>query len=130
MGEMLPNPEGIPHPPRQYLSMATLFTKIISRVIPADIVYEDEHCVAFRDINPQAPVHVLIVPRQEIPGLSFLPDDGDHKYILNAAKKIAEQEGLVNGYRLVFNEGLDAGQTVDHLHAHLLGGRPMSWPPG
>ena len=110
--------------------MATLFTKIIRREIPAEIVYEDEHCVAFRDINPKAPVHVLIVPRQEIAGLSSLPEEGDHKYLLNAAGKIAEQEGLVNGYRLVFNQGLDAGQTVDHLHAHLLGGRPMSWPPG
>jgi len=110
--------------------MATLFTRIIRREIPAEIVYEDEHCVAFRDINPQAPVHVLIVPRQEIPGLSSLPDEGDHRFLLNAADKIAKQEGLVNGYRLVFNQGLDAGQTVDHLHAHLLGGRPMSWPPG
>ena len=110
--------------------MATLFTRIIRREIPAEIVYEDEHCVAFRDINPQAPVHVLIVPRQEIAGLSSLPEEGDHKFLLNAAGKIAKQEGLVNGYRLVFNQGLDAGQTVDHLHAHLLGGRPMSWPPG
>jgi histidine triad (HIT) family protein len=110
--------------------MATLFTKIIRREIPAEIIYEDEHCVAFRDVNPQAPVHVLIVPRQEIAGLSSLPEEGDHKFLLNAAAKIAKQEGLVNGYRLVFNQGLDAGQTVDHLHAHLLGGRPMSWPPG
>ena len=110
--------------------MPTLFTRIIRREIPADIIYEDEHCVAFRDINPQAPVHVLIVPKQEIPGLASLPAEGDHKFLLNAAARIAEQEGLVNGYRLVFNQGLDAGQTVDHLHAHLLGGRPMSWPPG
>lgn len=110
--------------------MATLFTKIIKREIPAEIVYEDDHCVAFRDINPQAPVHVLIVTRHEIAGLSELPEEGDHKFILNAARKIAEQEGLVDGYRLVINQGLDAGQTVDHLHAHLLGGRPMGWPPG
>jgi histidine triad (HIT) family protein len=111
-------------------SMATLFTRIINGEIPADIVYEDEHCVAFRDINPQAPVHVLIVTRQEIRGLAELPEEGDHKYLLNAAKRIAEQMGLVGGYRLVINQGLDAGQTVDHLHVHLLGGRPMNWPPG
>lgn len=110
--------------------MATLFTKIINREIPADIVYEDEHVVAFRDISPQAPVHIVIVPRQEIPGLAFLPETGDHTYMLNAAKKIAEQEGLTSGYRLVFNQGKDGGQTVDHLHAHLLGGRLLTWPPG
>ncbi len=110
--------------------MSTLFTKIINREIPGDIVYEDEHVVAFRDITPQAPVHVIIVPRQEIPGLASLPEEGDHHYLLNAAKKIAEAEGLTNGYRLVFNQGEHGGQSVNHLHAHLLGGRPMSWPPG
>lgn len=110
--------------------MATLFTKIINREIPAEIVYEDDHCVAFKDINPQAPVHVLIVPRQEIPGLAQLPDTGDHQHLLNAAMKIAEMMGLRDGYRVVFNQGLDAGQTVDHLHAHLLGGRKLGWPPG
>lgn len=114
----------------EYRAMPTIFTKIINGEIRAEIIYQDEHCVAFRDINPQAPVHVLIVPRQEIPGLASLPEEGDHKFLLNAAKKIAEQEGLTNGYRLVINEGLDAGQTVNHLHAHLLGGRPMTWPPG
>jgi histidine triad (HIT) family protein len=110
--------------------MPTLFTKIINREIPADIVYEDEHVLAFRDIDPKAPVHVLIIPRQEIPGLASLPDEGDHLHILNAAKKIAEQEGLTSGYRLVINQGEDAGQSVPHLHAHLLGGRKLSWPPG
>ncbi len=110
--------------------MPTLFTKIIQREIPAEIVYEDEHVVAFRDIDPKAPVHVLIVPRTEIPGLADLPDDGDHRHILNAAKTIAERLGLTGGYRLVFNQGPDAGQTVDHLHAHLLGGRQLGWPPG
>lgn len=110
--------------------MATLFTKIINREIPAEIVYEDEHCVAFKDINPQAPVHVLIVPRQEIPGLAQLPETGDHQHLLNAAKMIAEMMGLADGYRVVVNQGLDAGQTVDHLHAHLLGGRKLGWPPG
>jgi len=110
--------------------MATLFTKIINREIPGTIVYEDDHVVAFRDIVPQAPTHVIIVPRAEISGIASLPDEGDHKYLLNAAKKIAEQEGLTGGYRLVINQGEDGGQTVDHLHVHLLGGRPLTWPPG
>jgi len=110
--------------------MATLFTRIINREIPAEIVYEDDHVVAFRDIDPKAPTHILIVPREEIPGVAELPDAGDHLYLLNAAKKIAEQEGLANGYRLVINQGNDGGQTVPHLHVHLLGGRSLSWPPG
>ena len=110
--------------------MPSIFTKIINREIPSEIVYEDEHVVAFRDVNPQAPVHVLIVPREEISGLSSLPESGDHQYILNAARKIAEQEKLTDGYRLVINDGPDAGQSVDHLHAHLLGGRKLEWPPG
>lgn len=110
--------------------MATLFTKIINREIPADIVYEDAHVVAFRDIEPKAPVHIVIVPRTEIPGVASVPEEGDHKYLLNAAKVIAEQEGLTNGYRLVINQGEDGGQSVDHLHVHLLGGRKLGWPPG
>lgn len=111
--------------------MPTLFSKIIAGEIPAEIVYQDDYVVAFRDIVPAAPVHVLIVPRSEIGGLASLPDTGDHTHILNAAKKIAEMEGIAGkGYRLVFNEGDDGGQTVPHLHAHLLGGRRMSWPPG
>lgn len=109
--------------------MATLFTKIINREIPADIVYEDEHVVAFRDIDPKAPVHILLVPRQEITGVAAVPDAGDHQFILNAARKVAEQEGLAS-YRLVINQGPDAGQSVEHLHAHLLGGRTFGWPPG
>ena len=108
----------------------TLFTKIINREIPATIVYEDDHVVAFRDIAPQAPTHIVIATREETTGLAALPDTGDHMHILNAAKKIAEQEGLVEGYRLVFNQGDHGAQTVDHLHAHLLGGRQMGWPPG
>jgi len=110
--------------------MATLFTKIINREIPGDIVYEDEHVVAFRDIAPMAPTHIVIVTRTEISGIAGLPDSGDHTYLLNAAKKIAEKEGLVNGFRLVINQGEDGGQTVNHLHIHMLGGRAMSWPPG
>ena len=87
--------------------MPTLFTKIINREIPSDIVYEDEFVVGFRDLNPQAPTHILIVPRHEIPGLSALPGQGDHMHILNAAGKIAEKEGLKGGYRLVINQGDD-----------------------
>lgn len=110
--------------------MATLFTKIINREIPADIVYEDEHVVGFRDIDPKAPVHIVIVPRAEIPGAAHVPEEGDHQHLINAARKIAEQEGLTNGYRLVINQGEDGGQSVDHLHMHLLGGRKLTWPPG
>lgn len=110
--------------------MATLFTKIINREIPGDIVYEDEHVVAFRDIDPQAPVHIVIVTREETPGLAELPDEGDHMYLLNAAMKIARNERLANGYRVVINQGESAGQSVPHLHAHLLGGRQLGWPPG
>jgi histidine triad (HIT) family protein len=111
-------------------AMSTLFTKIINRELPADIVYEDEQVVAFRDIAPQAPVHIVIATRSEITGLAAVPDVGDHLAILNAARSIAEAEGLVNGYRLVINQGSDGGQTFEHLHAHLLGGRQMNWPPG
>ena len=110
--------------------MPTLFTKIINGEIPADIVYQDEHCVAFRDINPQAPVHILIVPRAEISGVATVPESGDHQFLINAARKIAEEQCLNNGYRLVINQGADGGQAVDHLHVHLLGGRAMAWPPG
>lgn len=109
--------------------MATLFTKIIQGEIPGDIVYRDDHVVAFRDIDPQAPVHIIIVPRAEIPGVADVPPTGDHQHLLNAARKIAEAEGL-SSYRLVINQGPDAGQSVDHLHMHLLGGRTMTWPPG
>jgi histidine triad (HIT) family protein len=110
--------------------MATLFTKIINREIPATIVYEDDHVVAFKDIDPQAPVHIVIATRHEITGLAALPEEGDHKYLLNAAKKIAESEGLTGGYRVVINQGRDGMQSVEHLHAHLLGGRQLGWPPG
>jgi histidine triad (HIT) family protein len=110
--------------------VATLFTKIINREIPGDIVYEDEFVVAFRDIAPVAPVHIILVTRAEISGPAGVPDAGDHTHLLNAAKKVAEQEGLSNGYRLVLNQGEHGGQTVDHLHMHLLGGRSLGWPPG
>lgn len=109
--------------------MPTLFTKIINGEIPGEIVYQDEHCVALRDISPQAPIHLLIVPRAEIPGVAEVPESGDHQFLLNAARAVAEQLGI-ESYRLVINQGVDAGQTVPHLHVHLLAGRKLNWPPG
>lgn len=108
----------------------TLFTKILNGVIPGEIVYQDDHCFAIRDINPQAPIHLLIIPKTEIPGVADVPDEGDHRHLLNAARKIGEQFGLTEGYRLVINQGEGAGQTVPHLHMHLLAGRTLDWPPG
>ena len=113
--------------------MPTLFEKIISREIPADIVYEDEWCVAFRDINPQAPTHVLVVPRE--PVVNVAKASPEHAELLGrvllAAGEVARQEGVAeSGYRLVMNNGAQAGQTVFHLHCHVLGGRGLSWPPG
>jgi histidine triad (HIT) family protein len=111
--------------------MPTLFTRIIQREIPADIVYEDDGVIAIRDIAPQAPVHILIIPKPEIEGIATLPATGPHERLLNVARVVAEQEGLAEkGYRLVINQGEDGGQAVPHLHVHLLGGRPMTWPPG
>ncbi|MFN3730030.1 MAG: histidine triad nucleotide-binding protein [Fimbriimonadaceae bacterium] len=110
--------------------MPTLFERIIAGEIPADMVYEDAHVVAFRDINPVAPVHVLIVPRAAIPSVSDVPETGDHQHLINAARKIAEMWDLKDGYRLVINTGPNAGQTVDHLHMHLIAGRQLAWPPG
>ncbi|MFT4603928.1 MAG: histidine triad (HIT) family protein [Rhodothermales bacterium] len=110
----------------------TLFQKIETGDIPADILYQDDVCFAFRDIAPQAPTHVLVVPRKPIPTLNDL-EAGDAELVgrlFLAAKKIAAQEGLDGGYRTVFNCGPDANQTVFHIHLHLLGGRSMSWPPG
>lgn len=111
----------------------TLFTKIIQRTIPADIVYEDNLCLAFRDINPQARVHILIIPKKPLPGLQeATTEDRDLLgHLLIQASQLAAQEGLTNnGYRCVINAGTDGGQTVPHLHIHLLGGRLLSWPPG
>jgi histidine triad (HIT) family protein len=111
----------------------TLFEKIIAREIPATIVYEDDLVLAFRDIKPQAPTHVLIIPKKPIPRISEASPD-DHKilgHLLLKAAEVAETLGLnQNGYRLVFNNGADAGEAVPHLHCHLLGGRRMTWPPG
>lgn len=111
----------------------TLFEKIVARQIPADIVYEDEHVLAFRDIHPQAPVHVLIVPKKAITriALAGAEDEKILGHLLRKAAQVAEKLGLSeSGYRLVINNGRDGGETVPHLHCHILGGRPMTWPPG
>ena len=109
-----------------------LFLKIIERKIPADIVYEDDRSLAFRDINPQAPVHVLIIPKKVIPTHADLTEADKellgHLHLV--AAKLATQLGLADGYRLVLNCKERAGQTVPHLHLHLLGGRAFGWPPG
>src|SRR5436190_16453277 len=120
--------------PREFSAMMTdnIFLKIVEKKIKADIVHEDELCVAFRDINPQAPVHVLIIPRKVIRTHDELTDaDRDllgHLHLV--AVKLAQQLGLKDGYRLIVNCKEKAGQTVPHLHLHLLGGRDFTWPPG
>lgn len=112
--------------------MSTLFTKIINREIPATIVYEDEQCLAFRDINPQAPMHILIIPKKPIPLLvnAEASDQAVLGHLLLKAGEIAQQEGYGDAFRLVVNNGAKAGQTVFHLHVHILGGRGFTWPPG
>ncbi len=111
----------------------TLFEKIIARQIPADIVHEDDHCIAFRDISPQAPVHILVVPKKPIPRIGEAgPEDQvllGHLRI--AVGKVAKNEGLTeSGFRVVMNHGMHGGETVPHLHIHVLGGRSLEWPPG
>ncbi|MBI5772438.1 MAG: histidine triad nucleotide-binding protein [Verrucomicrobia bacterium] len=111
----------------------TLFEKIIAREIPAALIYEDEHVAAFRDINPQAPIHVLIVPRKPIPRVAQAgpEDQAVLGQLLLKAAAVAEKLGLKDsGYRLVINNGPDAGEAVPHLHCHILGGRKLQWPPG
>jgi histidine triad (HIT) family protein len=110
----------------------TVFTRIIDREIPADIVYEDEFCLAFRDIHPAAPVHLIVVPKKEIRSAGEVTgeDEGLVGHLLAAMAKIAAQLGLTGGYRVVTNCGPDAGQEVMHLHFHMLAGRPFGWPPG
>lgn len=114
------------------MTQKTLFSRIIDREIPADIVHEDEVCVAFRDINPQAPLHVLVVPRKPIARLSdaSAADQAVLGHLLLQAAEIAKAQGHGDAFRLAINNGADAGQTVFHLHVHLLAGRHLSWPPG
>jgi histidine triad (HIT) family protein len=110
-----------------------LFCKIIARQIPGSIVYEDDRVLAFNDINPQAPTHVLLVPKRHIASLNDLTpaDDGIVGELARRAAAIAAERGIAaSGYRTVFNTNGDAGQTVFHIHLHLLGGRPLQWPPG
>ena len=111
----------------------TIFEKIVAREIPANIIYEDDLVLAFRDVNPQAPVHALLVPKKPIPRLAEAQPD-DHRlmgHLLLKAAEVAAQLGLKkNGYRVVINNGPDGGESVPHLHCHILGGRQMNWPPG
>ena len=115
------------------MSEKTVFKKIIDGEIPADLLLETDHCLAFRDINPQAPQHVLVIPRKEVRNVASLQDD-DEKLagkLLLAVRDVARQLGMEeSGYRIVANCGQHGGQSVDHLHFHILGGRQMSWPPG
>ncbi len=110
----------------------TIFKRIIDREIPAKIVYEDDLCLAFHDVHPQAPVHILVIPKQEIPSAADLSDADQTLagHLLLTVSKIAKQLGLEKGYRIVVNCGPWGGQSVDHLHFHLLSGRPLNWPPG
>lgn len=111
----------------------TLFEKIIAREIPADIVYEDDLVLAFRDISPQAPTHVLVIPKKVIPRIGEADDDDQALlgHLLLKARSIAKELGLADsGFRLVINNGADGGESVPHLHCHILGGRALGWPPG
>ena len=114
------------------MSEKTIFKKIIDREIPADIVYEDDLCLAFNDISPQAPTHVLLIPKKEIPTVNDLTEDDQQLmgHMCLVAAQLARELGADDGYRLVINCGPDAGQEVYHIHIHLLAGRKMKWPPG
>ena len=112
--------------------MSTIFEKIISGEIPAKKAYEDDLCIAIHDVAPQAPVHLLIIPKKVIPrvGDANLEDQSILGHLLLTAGKVAKQENLEQGFRIVINHGTNGGETVPHLHVHLLGGRQMKWPPG
>ena len=114
------------------MSEKTIFKRIIDKEIPADIIYEDDRCLAFRDISPQAPTHVLVIPKKEIVSVATIADEDQaligHLYLV--IRDLAKQLGLADGYRVVVNCGAEGGQAVDHLHFHLLGGRQLQWPPG
>lgn len=113
--------------------MKTIFQKIIDREIPAQLAHEDEHCIALHDINPQAPVHVLVIPKRLIPRIAGAGADDQTLlgHLLLSAAAVAKKLGLEeSGFRIVINNGRDGGETVPHLHVHVLGGRPLGWPPG
>jgi histidine triad (HIT) family protein len=110
----------------------TIFKRIIDKEIPAKIVYEDEFCLAFHDVNPQAPVHLLLIPKKEIASIDQLTEEDTPLlgHLYGVLRQLAKEHGLQSGYRVVANCGANGGQTVYHLHFHLLGGRQMNWPPG
>ncbi|XP_075823462.1 adenosine 5'-monophosphoramidase HINT2 [Microtus pennsylvanicus] len=110
----------------------TIFSRILDRSLPADILYEDQQCLVFRDVAPQAPVHFLVIPKKPIPRISQAEEDDQQLlgHLLLVAKKMAKAEGLKDGYRLVVNDGKMGAQSVYHLHIHVLGGRQLQWPPG
>ena len=113
--------------------MSTIFGKIIAKEIPARIAFEDDRCLAFYDIQPQAPVHILVIPKKEIPRVAATTaeDEGLLGHLIFVAQTVAKNEGLHDtGFRLVINNGLDGGESVPHLHVHVLGGRALGWPPG
>ena len=114
------------------MSEPTIFKRIIDKEIPAKIVYEDGLCLAFHDVAPQAPTHVLIIPKKEVASVNDLTDDDAELmgHLWNVIRRLAAELQLDDGYRVVVNSGPAGGQTVDHLHFHLLGGRNLSWPPG
>jgi histidine triad (HIT) family protein len=113
------------------MSDACLFCRIVRREIPAAVIREDEHTLAFRDIDPKAPTHVLVIPKEHVGSLNDVNDPALVGRLLLAAKEIAADQGIADsGYRTVMNAGADAGQTVFHVHLHLLGGRKLTWPPG
>ena len=107
-----------------------LFCRIVRREIPAKIIHEDEHTLAFRDIDPKAPTHVLVIPKTHVPSLNEASDAESLGRLMLVARSIAQAEGLADGYRTVLNTGANAGQSVAHIHLHLLGGRRFGWPPG
>ena len=114
------------------MSEKTIFKKIIDGEIKADIVHEDDLCLAFHDVSPQAPVHVLLIPKKEVVNVAGLQDEDAELagHLLLTVKKVAEKLQLNNGYRVIANCGKEGGQSVDHLHLHILAGRQLTWPPG
>ena len=114
------------------MSDKTIFKKIIDGEIPADVLYEDDQCMAFRDVAPQAPTHVLVIPKKEIVSIAETSDEDQALlgHLVLVIRNLAQELGLENGYRVIANCGAEGGQTVPHLHFHLLGGRDLQWPPG
>ena len=112
--------------------MSTIFEKIINREIPAEILHEDEICIVIRDIEPQAPVHYLVIPKKKIDRIAetLETDQNTLGHLLLIARKVAVSENLIDGYRIVINNGKEGGESVPHLHVHVMGGRQMQWPPG